>query len=206
MVLQPRGPLPASTYWRRRLVLLVVLLLLVLFVRSQLGGGGSSPTVAASHPSHPSPSASARPTTTASPRPTSSRPTGPVSCPDSALTLTPSTDARQYAAGATVRVTVTVKNVSSVPCHRDLGGDALEVLVYSGTDRIWSGDDCAADKGVSVQTLPAGGTLETRVSWSGKRSAPGCAGEHPAAKPGTYTVRARLGTLRSGASVFRLTA
>ena len=201
MVVQPVGPLPASTYWRRRLVLLVVLLLVVFVAKSCVGGGGSSPTGAGSHPT---PSATTHPTRTASPRPTTTRATGPVTCADSALTLTPSTDAPQYTVGATVRVTVTVKNVSAVGCRRDLGGGALEVLVYSGPDRIWSSDDCSSDKGSSVQTLAPGGSLQTTVSWAGKRSARGCTGSKAEAKPGTYTVRARLGTLHSGATVFRL--
>jgi hypothetical protein len=200
MVLQPVGPQPASTYWRRRLLLLVVLVLVVLGAKSCVGGG-SSPTGAGSHPT---PSVTTHPTRTASPRPSATRATGPVTCPDSALTLTPTTDVPQYTVGSTVRVTVTVKNVSSAGCRRDLGGGALEVLVYSGPDRIWSSDDCASDQGRSVQTLPPGGSLQTTVSWAGKRSARGCTGSKAQAKPGTYTVRARLGTLHSGATVFRL--
>jgi hypothetical protein len=200
MVLHPVGQLPASTYWRRRLVLLVGLVLLVLVLRSCAGGGDPKP---ASHQVRPSATPSASASTSA--RPTPTRAAGPLTCADAVLALTATPVAGTAPAGSTVRFTVAVKNTGSVACRRDLGGGALEVLVYSGSDRIWSSDDCSTDKGRSVQLLPAGGSLESSVSWAGKRSARGCPADQPVARRGTYTVRARLGTLRSGAAVFRLT-
>ena len=101
---------------------------------------------------------------------------------------------------------VAVRNASQVACRRDLGGRALEVQVFSGADRIWSSDDCSADTARSVQLLAPGKTLQTTVSWAGTRSRPGCTGPRAEAQAGTYTVRARLGTLRSPASVFRITS
>lgn len=209
MVLHPVGPLPASTYWRRRLVLLVGLVVLLLLLRSCTGGSPKP----ASHGGTPRPSSSPTATATATPAPSRSAgpspsPTqaaGPLTCPDQSLTLgvTPATTTAP--AGSTIRFTLTVKNTGAVACRRDLGGGALEVLVYSGTDRIWSSDDCSTDKSRSVQTLPAGGSLQSTQSWGGKRSAPGCPAGEPVARNGTYTVRARVGTLRSGTSVFRLT-
>ena len=198
-MLHPVGPLPASTYWRRRLVLLVGLVVLALLLRS-CAGGGAKPV---SHGSTPTPTPT--PSVTASPRPSATVVAGPLTCPDSALTLTAVPGTPTAPAGSTVRFTLTVRNTGSVACRRDLGGGALEVLVYSGTDRIWSSDDCSTDKGRSVQMLAAGGSLESTVSWVGKRSAAGCPKDEPVARRGTYTVRARLGTLRSGRSVFRLT-
>jgi hypothetical protein len=204
MVLHPVGPLPASTYWRRRLVLLVGLVVLVLLVRSCAGGGGGKPVSHGSTPT-PGPTATPTPTRSASPRPSPSAAAGPVVCPDGVLTLTAAPATPTAPAGTTLRFTLTVKNTGAVACRRDLSGGALEVLVYSGADRIWSSDDCSTDKGHSVQTLPAGGSLESSVSWAGKRSARGCPKDQPVARRGTYTVRARVGTLRSGVSVFRLT-
>jgi hypothetical protein len=200
MVLHPVGPLPASTYWRRRLVLLLLLVALALVARSCVADGSDKKNASA----NPTPSVSSRATQQPTPRPSVTRAAGPVTCADSALTLTASTDAPQYPAPSTVKITLTVKNVSSSTCRRDLGNGVLEVLVHSGADRIWSSDDCATDKGVAVQTLRPGASLETTVSWSGKRSARGCTGSKADARPGTYTVRARVGTLRSAVIVFRL--
>ena len=196
MVLLPVGPLPASTYWRRRAVLVGVLVALVLLVRSCAGDEGGSPTAAPT----PTPSVSAA----ARPSPSPTRPAGPVTCPDTGLRLTTRTDARSYPAGTTPKITVTVTNTSSSTCRRDLGGRALEVLVYSGADRIWSNDDCDPDTAGAVQTLRPGATLETSVNWSRVRSARGCPTPRPEARPGTYVVRARLGTLQAQRTVFAL--
>jgi hypothetical protein len=195
MALHPVGPLPASTYWRRRLVLLLGIVLVVLLVRSLLPDGGGKDRLT-------SPTPTTTPTRTASPRPTA--PSAPGTCRDAALTLTVAPDAGQHVAGRPVRMTVTVKNVSSAACKRDLGGRVLEVLVRSGDDRIWSSDDCSTDHASSVQLLRAGASLETTVTWPGRRSARGCPTPATESRPGTYTVRARLGTLRSPAAVLRL--
>jgi hypothetical protein len=199
MALHPVGRLPASTYWRRRLVLLLAVVVVVLLVRAVLpGGDGGTDRLAG-----PSPTPTV--TRSASPRPTAS-PAAPGTCRDAALTLTVEPEAGQHVAGKPVRLTVTVKNVSRTPCRRDLGGKVLEVLVRSGDDRIWSSDDCSTDHASSVQLLRAGASLQTTVTWQGRRSARGCPTPSTEAKPGTYTVRARLGTLRSDASVLRLTS
>jgi hypothetical protein len=202
MALHPVGPLPAATYWRRRLVLLAVLIGLVLLARSAIGGGGepSTPRTGAS----PTPKASTTHSATPKPKPTTAA--GPTTCRDGALALTVAPDAGEHRAGAPVRFTVTVKNVSGTACRRDLGGGSLELVVRSGQDRIWSSDDCSTDRGSAVQLLRAGASLQTVVTWPGKRSARGCPTARPEARAGTYTARARLGTLRSDATVFRLTS
>lgn len=203
MVLHPIGPLAPSTYWRRRVVLLVALGAPLLLARSCLGGADGMPAA------RPDVSAGPSKSQTPTPKPTkvSSTPTkaaAPGTCADGDLRLVTSTDQRTYKIGASPRFTLAVTNTASTTCKRDLGGRALELLVYSGSDRIWSSDDCGADTGTSVQTVTAGKTLETSVTWSGKRSARGCAGARPDAKPGTYVLRARLGTLQATTTVFSL--
>jgi hypothetical protein len=197
-LLHPVGPLPAATYWRRRIVLLVVVLLVLLGLRSALGGGGGGGRPRAAVTPTPTPTATA----TATPRATSAA--APGSCSDSGLRLTVAPDPGQHAAGSPVRFTITVTNTTGAACRRDLGGRALEVIVRSGTDRIWSSDDCSTDHSSSVQLLRAGASLQTVVTWQGHRSAPGCPTPTTDARAGTYTVRARLGTLRSAAAVLRL--
>lgn len=205
MVLHPVGPLAPSTYWRRRAVVLGVLVALVLVLRSCAGGDDGSPAAGPGPGSSVTPSR-APATTTGSPRPSASptRPGAPGTCSDRALQLTTRTDARSYPAGVAPKVTVTLTNRSGTTCRRDLGGRALEVLVYSGEDRIWSTDDCRPDTTASVQTVRAGKSLETSVTWPRTRSAKGCPANRPAAQPGTYVVRVRLGTLDGERTVFRL--
>ena len=206
MALQPVGPLPASTYWRRRLLLLVVVGgLLVLAVTSL--GGSPAPRAAVGR---------ARPAVTPTPTPAATRaaaaahatapvaPAAPLPCRDAVLQVTAVSDADSYPAAAAPRFTLTVRNIGSVPCRRPLGPGAVELLVFSGEDRIWSSDDCSTSREQGVLTLPAGAAKATTVQWSGKRSKPGCQ-VGVAAQPGTYRVSARIGTIVRQGSVFRLT-
>lgn len=205
MVVSPVGPLPASTYWRRRLVLLLGLLLLLLVLRSCLGGSSDRRPVAAPRPS---PTAT-RSTASPSPSPSLSPTPAPVAvaplCADSALTVTTSTDAATYPVGTSPRLSLIVTNTGPRPCRRDLGGGAVELVVLSGADRIWSSDDCNPSSGSDLVLLAPGKARTTTLSWSGRRSRPGCTGTREQAQPGTYRVTGRAGTLHGagGAFVFR---
>jgi hypothetical protein len=203
MVLHPVGPLAPSTYWRRRAVLLVAVLTPLLLLKSCAGGGDDVPAAAPGKTAE-STKPSAAPRVVASTKPSPSRASGGGTCADGDLKLVTDTDQRTYPVGASPRFTLTVTNTSGTACKRDLGGGALELLVYSGRDRIWSSDDCGADAGTSVQTLTPATAKSTSVTWSGKRSAAGCPSGRPEAKPGTYVLRARLGTLQATTSVFSL--
>lgn len=202
MVMHPVGPLAPATYWRRRALLLALLVVLVLVLRSCVGGDDPKRTAGAGN--SPTPTHSVTRTVAPSTAPSPARPNGPVTCSDAALRLTTRTDARSYATDVRPRITLTVTNVSRSTCRRDLGGRALEVLVYSGEDRIWSSDDCSTDTTAAVQTLKAGQVLESTVTWARTRSAKGCPTGRPEARPGTYVVRARLGTLQGERTAFQL--
>jgi hypothetical protein len=209
MALQPVGPLPASTYWRRR-VLLVVLLVVVLLVllkacggdskKDTLSGPGSSPTPTPTAAASEQPSAA--PSVTVSPAPPSPAPL--QTCRDAVLQVTAESDAESYASGAAPKFTLTVRNIGSVACRRALGPGAVELRVFSGEDRIWSSDDCNDAKGQGVLTLAPGAARALSVQWSGKRTKPGCETGDPA-QPGTYRVSARVGTIVRQGSVFRFT-
>lgn len=205
MVMQPVGPLPASTYWRRRALVLASLLVLLLLLRS-CGGGEPAPRKQTG--ATPRPSVTAAPTAAPTARPTPSRAAvaAPAGCTDAGLTLTTTTEADTYAVGATPKITLVIKNAGPAPCRRDLGPGAVELLVYSGKDRVWSSDDCSPSTAQSVTVLGAGGTQAVVKTWPGVRSLPGCTGSRAAAKAGTYRVVARLGTLRADGAVFRLRA
>ena len=197
MALHPVGPLPASTYWRRRAGLLLGVLVLLLVAKSCASGGTKSPSADRSTPT-PTTISTVTPTVTVAP-------TAPP-CADGDLTLTTTTDAGTYTLGATPKITMQVKNTSGAACRRDLGSGAVELLVFSGADRIWSSDDCTPGKATAVVTLPAGGTQSVVKTWPGRRSLPGCSGSKAAAEAGTYKVVGRVGTLRRDGTVFRLHA
>ena len=219
MALHPVGPLSASTYWRRRLLLLLGGLLVLLLAAKACAAGSSK--VSQKQTSGPTPTATSRPTTN---KPTSKPSAGPVTqptagsgaatqpagdapaCPDSAVTLTATTDAPMYGLGARPKITLTARNSSAGSCRRDLGSGAVELLVYSGQDRFWSSDDCSFGKAAGVVTLGPGQSASVVKTWPGVRSAPGCGGGKEAATVGTYKVLARVGTLRSDGAVFGIHA
>lgn len=194
MAIHPVGPLPASTYWLRRGALLLGIVVLLLVARSCVSGGeepkrtGSTPTPSAT------PSRTVAPTQAAGTQP----------CPDAVLQVSPDTDAETYAVGGSPRLSVTVKNTGATPCTRDLGSGAVELLVFSGEDRVWSSDDCNPSTTKEVVTLAPGAQKSVgSITWAGKRSKPRCEGDRDQAKAGTYRLTARIGTLTEGEAVFR---
>ncbi len=202
MVTHPVGPLPASTYWRRRAVMLLGILVLLLVLRS-CASGDDTPERTSATPK-PTTTSSPKPSTSPSAKPTTPAPAAPAACADGALKLTSSTDADSYVPGATPKITLVIKNSAASPCRRDLGAGAVELLVFSGEDRVWSSDDCNPSTATAVTVLGAGGTQAVVKTWPGVRSAPGCAGSKDTAKAGTYRVVARLGSLRAEGVIFRL--
>src|SRR3546814_1770186 len=65
-----------------------------------------------------------------------------------------------------------ISDWSSDVCSSDLA--AVELVVFSGRDRIWSSDDCAPGGPKDVTTLAPGKPVSQRVTWNGRRSRPGC--------------------------------
>ena len=204
---RPVGPEPESTYWQRRAVVATVVVLALAVATSLLTGGQDEPDRLAEAPRpSASPSASASASASASP-PASAvpSPSPAADCAPEVLKVLAETDDDSYALGGTPRLSLTITNTGTVPCTRDLGQAAVELLVYSGSDRIWSSDDCAPGGGTAVTTLAPGEAEVQRVTWNGRRSLPGCKGEKAQAQPGTYRVHGRVGQLRVEGAVFRFT-
>ena len=118
------------------------------------------------------------------------------------LSLAAVADARSYKVGSRPRLSLVVRNTGAVACRRDVGSGALELLVISGSDRIWSSDDCSNGRAVNPVLLGPGASRAVRLSWSGRRSAPGCPGTRTQTTAGTYRVVARVGTLRREGATF----
>ncbi|MCW2573055.1 MAG: uncharacterized protein JWO88_3113 [Frankiales bacterium] len=205
MALQPVGPLPASTYWRRR-VLLVAIVLIVLIVGAKACGHTPKKDSLSGPAATPKPSVVASPTVSVAPSEApSASPAALLTCRDTVLQITAESDAQAYPSGGAPRFTLTVRNIGSVACRRALGPGAVELRVFSGEDRIWSSDDCNEAKDQGVLTLPAGAARATTVQWAGKRTKPGCQ-TGATAQPGTYRVSAKVGDIVRQGSVFRITA
>jgi len=203
--MHPTGPQSPGVYWVRRAAVLVVLLVLLLGVRWLLtgrGGGTPSATPTPSQSSSSSQSSTPTTSTSTSPKPTS---TGTVACTKSQISVTASTDAASYPVGSTPHLRMKIENTSSTPCTRDIGASQNELLITSGTARVWSSDDCSPGGGSQVVTMAPGQSYSVAVTWLGKLSAKGCPANQPAATKGTYKLTGRNGDVTSAPAVFALT-
>ncbi len=194
-VVHPVGEKPARVYWvRRGLVVLLVLAVLVAVLFGGkaalgfLGGLGSGATAAVTPPA---------PTST-------STADGPTACGPSDLQLAVTTSAAGYPAGANPELTISVLNSGSRSCTFDASAANREVVVTSGTDRIWSSKDCQGKISENLLLLAAGATAPETVTWDRTRSAAGCPSGLPAPRPGTYKATATVAGITVPAAVFTL--
>lgn len=208
-VLHPVGPKSPGTYWVRRALVLLVVLALILGVRQLFFRGGGAST-AAPQPSQsstpaPDPSPSTSKTTSASPKPSTSATSGTGACKDSQIQVTASTDAASYQVGATPRLRMRIQNVSTSACKRDIGSKSNELIISSGTVKVWSSDDCNPGGTAQVVTLQPQQSYSVDVTWLGRLSQKGCPPDQPIASAGTYKLVGRNGDVQSDPAVFSLT-
>ncbi|WP_155378473.1 hypothetical protein [Cellulomonas sp. JZ18] len=101
--------------------------------------------------------------------------------------------------------TVSITNAGDEPCLVDADDASREVLVTSGSDRIWSSRDCLPAEVEPLTLLLAGGQVDERVlTWPRVRSAEGCPGGLPEPGEGTYSATVAVGGATSAAAVFGL--
>jgi hypothetical protein len=203
--------LPARVYWVRRAVVLVVGLGLVFGVAHLLDGpdpsatdvarvvgaepGGDTATQAprATDSAWPEPRRSNRPATgqddrgakkTVTPLP---EPSGP--CRDSDVIATPKVEGTTYA-GSPVIFRIRLTSVLSPACTWRVAPAKLAVKLISGSDRIWSSQDCprAIPREDVVVRQQAAATVE--VTWHGQRSDSTCSRTTAWAQPGWYHIQA----------------
>jgi hypothetical protein len=121
----------------------------------------------------------------------------PQACADSVLAVTATSAQPSYRVGETPVLKLSVRNTSQVACVRDVGPREQEMLMYTGSTRVWSSNDCYPDGGTDIRTLSPGETVSSTVVWSGLGSQPGCAGKRSRVPAGTYEVTARVGDVHS---------
>jgi hypothetical protein len=90
-----------------------------------------------------------------------------------------------------------VRNVAKLACTRDLGAALQEVLLYHGSTRLWSSNDCYPEGERDLELMRPGVLHTFSVIWSGLGSRPKCAGARTRVGAGSYALVARLGPLVS---------
>jgi hypothetical protein len=193
-VLRPEGSLPPRVYWIRRAVVLAVLaavvVLAVVGVRALVTGDDD---------------AEAPPTaTTGSPAPEDEETeAGTPACAPASLRVEMAADATAYPVDALPTFTVRLTNTGDAACLVDAGEAQRQVLVTSGSDRIWASTDCAAGDPLQLLLAPDQ-TDERQVQWDRVRSVEGCAEGQAEALPGTYQAVLTLAGVSAEPVVFGL--
>lgn len=201
-VLHPVGPRPHRVYWVRRIVVLVVVLVLA-SVAITVVRGALAPANAGDEPAGSGDEATVDPGE--DPAAAVEDPAvGPVACPAADLTVALTTDARSYAPGVPVAFTVALTNTGTSACVVDAADAQREVVITSGSDRIWSSLDCPPQITEQLHLLESGARVDSALSWARTRSAVGCPADLPEPRPGTYTAVATTHGATSSAAVFDL--
>ncbi|HSE10710.1 MAG TPA: hypothetical protein VLB29_18750 [Nocardioidaceae bacterium] len=205
-VARPRGPLPARVYWVRRVLVLVVVCGLVFGIGRLLGGGSGGAVEPSAQPASavgsgdPSPSAvsTADAQSTVAPRPdgkpakTRTRvplamPTGP--CQDEDVRVVPTLEENAYA-GGDIRLTLRLTTIVSPACTWEVSAESVAVKLTSGSDRIWSTQDCPGVVPEVPVVLRDRKVTLVDLTWSGRRSDSDCSRTTQWAEPGYYHVAA----------------
>lgn len=201
-VTRPRGPLPPRVYWTRRVLVLAVVCALVFGISRLLGGGAETPSDPVARPAsglatgeatpRAAATSEARPQPAAKPAKKKTRtplamPTGP--CQDSDVKVVPTLVDPAYA-GEDVRLTLRLSTYESPACNWEVSSDTVAVKLTSGSDRIWSSQDCPAAVTTEAVVLRNRKPVLVDVVWSGRRSDSDCSRSTLWAQPGYYHVAA----------------
>lgn len=197
----PSGRQPASVYRRRRITVALIALLVI----GLLAWGVYAAVAALSTGQDAGKEKSTEQVeqnTVAPTAPSSAQPEG--MCAPGQIEISASTDQSSYTADKNPVLIMQLKNTSSTECKLDVGTTEQEFLVMSGSDRIFSTTDCAADGEEIILDFKPGQQENARFTWQRDRSAPGCKPVNVQPRPGTYRFTAVLGELESAASTFSL--
>ncbi|PID52917.1 MAG: hypothetical protein CSB46_11190 [Micrococcales bacterium] len=186
-------------------LLLLVVVLLILGIRALLPDSGDAATSSAT--GTPAPTPTGKPVATdAETRKATETSTATASksgevamCTQAQIEVVATTDKDSY--------TMTITNTSKDPCQMDIGNGPLELRVTSGSDRIWSSDDCQKEAKSDVRTIKPGedGQMVSSMDWPVTRSAAGCKDVSSPVRPGNYRLIARAGDLQSKPAAFQVT-
>ncbi len=203
----PVGSQSAWVYWARRgaLVLAVVAVVaaLIFVFRPQpqtpVAAVPDSPSVTPQAPG-PSPTASESDSASPSPSPT---PTGPLACDASNTTLSLAGFQKVKQDGKqSFRLGIT--NTGTETCVLEVKPSTFTLTVTSGTDRIWSTDDCTKWVPTQKGKLKAGKTSEFAITWTVARSSADCTLAKTTLGTGTYVASATFAGDAKARQVFQV--
>lgn len=165
----PVGPQSPQVYWRRRLLLaigVVVVIVIIILIVSRpdkpATGTATASTEKASNSDVPNPSASA-----------SGAVGGAASaCLPANISLTAVTDKGSYGATDKPQLSMTIVNTGPKDCSINVGTTQSELIVTSGSEKIWDSKDCQTAPVDSPITLIPNTPVSSSVptAWDRTRS------------------------------------
>jgi hypothetical protein len=214
----PRNP-QAAVYWRRRFVALViglaVLALIAWAFSGAVGGGGAGGSSASSGhsgsaghgPSGGTVQAGAGPTSGAANPRDAGQTSGkgasrPGSCPHGDVVLSLFSSQNTYGSGELPQFSVDVVTTSRQTCTFNVGATHIDLIIRSGSARVWSSADCVQGAGNLVSDLQRGVPTVLPISWNLDESSPGCPAASSKMPTGTYTAEVTDGALESNIVTF----
>ncbi|MEV4902029.1 hypothetical protein AB0K08_11865 [Citricoccus sp. NPDC055426] len=216
-LLRPQSP---AVYRRRRLVavvlLVVVLALLVTLVwwlvslfRPAPDETGSSPSSSTGQSASPAATDSGTPSGTpppsASGSPAASADAAAAGdCPPGDIVISAATDQPTYTDGEEPVLELRVDNTGQEPCEANLGTSQQVFTVYSGSDRIFSTEDCQVDGEDAMVEISPDEQERARLTWPRVRTGPDCAEIDSDPRSGTYRLEVSLGELQAQPVSFNL--
>ncbi|MBI9113907.1 hypothetical protein [Sanguibacter suaedae] len=129
---------------------------------------------------------------------------GPADCTADDLRVALAADAPTYAVGSTADFSVTLVHVGEAPCTVDAGPAGRELVVTSGSDRVWASSDCTPPESRMLLLSPGGEDVSS-VAWATDRSAPECPADLPVPGAGTYQAVVTVGDVTSEPVVLQVT-
>jgi hypothetical protein len=226
-------PQSSAVYRRRRLVALVLLVVVLAIVvglvwwlvslfRPAAGEDAPAPASAPSVATAPSGEASASPSVSAtgtapdsgatdgagddpSDSPSSSGEAAATgNCPPGDIVISAATDQPAYGEGEDPVLELRVDNTGEEPCEANVGTTQQVFTVYSGSDRIFSTEDCQVDGQDALVEISPDEQERARFTWPRVRSAEDCGETSSEPRSGTYRLEVSLGELKAQPVSFNL--
>lgn len=199
-ITRPVGEEPASVYWRRRAIVIGVALLAIIglffLIQATFFSGGDGAAA--------DPTSSATPS--AAPSVTTDEGTVVSACADSDVTVTVTPTTFTWNNGTLPTFDVALVNTGLVPCSISVD-ETSELLITSGSDRIYNSADCNADGTFSATDLilqPEASPESIPITWVRQRSAEGCAEVSATPQPGYYNATVTIQGIASEPVQFEL--
>lgn len=193
----PVGPQPPKVYWRRRLLVglgVLVVIIVVILIATRPGSSPTGATGKIPSTNSASPKVSVPPSAPAAAA-------GGTACVPARIKLEAVADKATYGAEEKPMISMKITNTGTTDCSINLGSTQQELIITSGTEKIWDSKDCQTAPVDTPTTLKAGESIPTpAIAWDRTRSSTTtCSASRPPVTAGgaSYHLGVKVGAIVS---------